>query len=260
MPGNELEVVKYLLKNKDHLLLKTIGKIVSIGAPKPNGGFKIIDDVSDIESISSHNSSKKADIYINGKGVSIKQKGSSFSFNRLQRANLLDLFERLGVVNPIGKISKLDKEVNKFHNGELDSRSRKWNEFLPEKEFKELLKYLMLFGSPNLKDSKNPAELILEAPLNITNIDEILVYSFDDYFEKYKNQMFFAIRRVWYGQSSDSEHKRSKSLMNKIENKPWVYDNVSGLPSVSVKTGKRWRDEVLPEQRKTIYIIFVEKK
>ena len=52
------------------------------------------------------------------------------------------------------------------------------------------------------------------------------------YFEKYKNNLKIAIRRVWYGQASNSEHGRAKSLMNKEGNASWVINRVSGMPKI----------------------------
>ena len=71
--------------------------------------------------------------------------------------------------------------------------------------------------------------------------------------------MFLAIRRVWFGQSSESEHNRAKSLMAKQGNGPWIYDNISGSPRKSAKTNKKWREEIKEKDRKTIYIVFIEK-
>ncbi len=117
----------------------------------------------------------------------------------------------------------------------------------------------MTQGSPNLGFSKHPASYILEAPkANITQAN-IGVYTFDEYFEGFKQKIFFAIRRQWVGQSSDSEHKRALGLAKKEGNQKWVFNDIKGQPNISKKTGARWREDFIESDRKTVYLIFVEK-
>lgn len=139
--------------------------------------------------LSTQDANKKADIYINDIGVSIKQSGSSFSYNRLQRAELLSVFDILGFENPNDILSVLDKVVNDFHNGIILGRSRAWNEIFTEPYFKKLLKFLMMDGSPNNGWSLYPAELILEAPPRNITIENIKVFTFDQYFETFKKTL-----------------------------------------------------------------------
>ncbi|MFH1514629.1 MAG: hypothetical protein ABIG42_04130, partial [bacterium] len=84
MAGNEIAVCRFLLANLKRLSLKHIGKIEKISDPR----FGILEKPEDADQVATQSSNKKADIFINNIGVSIKQKGSSFSFNRLQRANI----------------------------------------------------------------------------------------------------------------------------------------------------------------------------
>jgi len=255
MPGNELVICEFLLGNIKKVKLKHTGEIKTIGAPSSNqSGFTTITRFEEIDMISSEDAKKKADIYINSKGVSLKQTGSSFSYNRLQRANLYKLYSLLGFSDIDKKLLQIDTEVKKFHEGLLDKRNRPWQDFFSEDGFKTLLEFLMMKGSPGKGLSSNPASLILEAPANNISVDNISVYTFDEYFEKYMPKFKIAIRRQWVGQSSKSEHGRASGLVKKPGNAPWVFDNVIGEPS----TG--WRSDFPSEERKTVYFLMIEKE
>ena len=114
-------------------------------------------------------------------------------------------------------------------------------------------------GSPNLGYSSNRADLITEAPAYGFCRDNIQVFNFDEYFESFKDSISIAIRSQWIGQSSDSEHNRALGLAIKTGHSPWVYTSISGKPRISKKTGIRWRSEVPIPDRRTVYMLFVEK-
>ncbi len=118
-----------------------------------------------------------------------------------------------------------------------------------------MLDYLMMKGSPKMGRSKHPAKYILTAGLvsGESSLNwHVELYSFDEYFELFKDNFTIGIRRSWYGQLSDSEHGRAKGLINKSGNAPWVFNNVSGEP----KGG--WRSDVPPHERKTVYYLMFE--
>jgi hypothetical protein len=259
MAGNELDIAKFLFENIGKLKLNHIGIVKEIGAPSSIGKYQAITDHAMLNLIATEDSSKKADIYINGIGVSLKQSGANFPFNRLQRAELLEVFKVAGFESPEAKLERIDKEVHDFHNEIIQGRSRPWQNLFNETDFKRLVEFLMMQGSPNLGYSKYPAELILEAPKYGINENNIEVFSFDEYFDWFKQDLYFAIRRQWIGQSSNSEHGRAVGLAKKEGNKKWVYENIKGEPRISATTGKRWRDDVLEKDRRTVYLIFVEK-
>ena len=260
MAGNELKVCEFIFNNKNLLNLRHLGKIYEIATPvKGSSETKIIQSASDLSKISTESSNKKADIYLNRSGVSIKQTGGSFSFNRIQRANIIGLYQQLGFANIPNKLSLLDRDVNKFHQGLLTTRNVPWSNFLSEQEFENLLEFLMMKGSPNLGFSQYPAQYILEAPKKNIDLENINLYSFNEYFDLYKNKLSIAIRRQWVGQSS-SEHTRALGLSNKEDNYPWVFDEVVGEPKIGKTTGKRWRDDFPVDKRKTVYFLMIEKK
>jgi len=253
MSGNKISVIRFLFERLGKIKLRHIGILDSIGAPqKGSNGFVMIKNAMDILRISPPDSRKKADVYLNGLGVSIKQAGGSFAFNRIQRANIEELFEYLGFSNIHSKLYKLDVEVERFHNGQLTNRNRPRADFFEERVFKQLIWFLMMKGSPNLGISQHPAELILEAPLNLTE-KGITVYSFSEYFKEYKNTLRIAIRRQWVGQASNSGHRSAKGLCKKSGNMPWVFEEVVGNP----RSG--WREDVPKELRKTAYFLMIEK-
>jgi hypothetical protein len=259
MAGNEIDTITFLLQNIGNIRLNHIGVVESIEAPLTNGGFKTINSIQELSIVSTEDSNKKADIYINGKGVSLKQSGASFPFNRLQRAELLEVFKSLQIQNPEEKLNLIDNEIDNFHKGLLQNRNQPWNKLFTENDFKILVRYLMTIGSPNLGISRHPAEFILESPKHNISLTNIKAFTFDEYFEIFKLDLFFAIRRQWVGQSSNSEHKRALGISNKEGNKKWVYNSISGEPRVSKTTGKKWRDDYPSDERKTVYMLFVEK-
>jgi len=259
MAGNELMFIEFLLANLNKIKLDKLGLLTEIGAPLSKGGYKVINSIKELTSISTEDSRKKADIYINGFGISLKQSGANFPYNRLQRADLLRVFQFVGVEDPESNLAMLDSEVDKFHKGLLKTRSRPWNSLFSEADFKRLLKFLMLEGSANNGISNHNATYIIEAPIVITNAKDIKVFDFDEYFDEFVENLTIAIRRQWIGQSSKSEHSRALGLAKKAGNEKWVYNTISGSPRDSKSTGKKWRDDIPIEERRTVYMLFVEK-
>jgi hypothetical protein len=262
MPGNEIEITKYLVRNKGMFSLHHLNTVISVGAPSPEPAHYIeLNNLSDIErNLAPEEAGKKADIYINGHGVSLKQSGANFSYNRLQRANLIDVFNSLNLSNSNSILKRLDQEVEMFHTGQLDRRNRPWNSFFEESEFKKLIKFLMMEGSPNEGVSSHPAKFILEAPSINISADNINIYTFDEYFDKYKENFKIAIRRQWIGQASNSEHTRAVGLAKKPDNAPWVFNNVVGEPNMHRVTNRRWRADTPKGKRKTVYFLMLEKE
>lgn len=253
MPGNERLVVKYIIEHKNSLKLNHIGVINKIQNPSSDG--RLI-DISTVDSLRTEDSSKKADIYLNKKGVSIKQSGSSFLYNRLQRSEMLRVFQMLGFSNPASILKKMDDLINQFHNGHFESRDRHWSEAFDKDEFVQLLEYLMMKGSPNLGTSSHPAEFILTAPGANISASTIFVETFCEYFKKYSDVIYISLRRQWIGQLSNSEHQRALSLARKQGNAPWVYTNIVGSP----RTGWRNNTEFPISNRRTVYMTFITVK
>jgi len=254
MAGNELKVAEFIFRNLGKIELPHLGTLSSIGAPMTEPlEFYDLKSASDLRLITEADSKKKADFYLNEIGVSVKQKGPSFAFNRLQRANIIKVFSLIGIDDAEYKLQQLDLEVRRFHEGLLQRRSRPWNNFFDERSFKILLDFLMMKGSPNLGLSPHPAKLILEAPAEWIDVDNISIYTFDEYFEHYKASLRIAIRRQWIGQNSHHEHRRASGLVKKEGNAPWVYDEVAGTP----RSG--WMPGFPENDKKTVYFLMIEK-
>ncbi len=259
MAGNEIEVCIFLFSSIGNIHLKHIGQLREIGAPLPKKqGYLSVQTLDDLIKIYTEDSRKKAAIYLNGIGVSIKQIGGSNLFNRLQRAKIIDVFSSLGFSSPQTKVTQLDREVYKFHECLLASRNCSWQDFFTKSDFQELLKFLMMKASPIQGISKHPAELILEAPQFGLTQHNIQVYSFDEYFHTYKHKIVIAIRRQWVGQDSESEHKRALGISKKPGNSPWVFDNVAGQPRLSTRE-RRWREDYPESERITVHFLMIEK-
>ena len=91
MPGNEKQILSFLLNKKNiNLKLKHLGKIDTIKIPHKNKLIAI--NLENLDEFFPDDSSKKADVFINDIGCSLKQKGGNFSYNRLQRKNLTTFF------------------------------------------------------------------------------------------------------------------------------------------------------------------------
>jgi G3E family GTPase len=130
---------------------------------------------------------------------------------------------------------------------------------MTKEQFNTLLKYLMLEGSQD-KKSQFPAEYILTSKKKISSNNDLRIFNFEEYLNLNSLTHDFARRRSWVGQSSDTEHKRAKGFFKIEENKEWCFNDVSGLPRVSKKTKKRWRDEIPEAERKTSYYLMIETK
>jgi hypothetical protein len=252
MAGNEVAVCRFIFSNLNQISLKHLGQIKLMAVPLGKGGYELLIRFSDVDGISTSDARKKADIYLNGRGVSIKQTGATVLYNRLQRRNLNQICSMLEIADANNKSNQLDLEISRFHRGEI-LRDRSWASFFTESEFKQLLEFLMLKGSPNYDLSQHPAELILEAPKQITSSRDLKVYTFDEYFDKYKNAIKIAIRRSWVGQVSKTEHGRAKSISKQADNLPWVFNEVMAEPP----TG--WRDSFPSSERKTVYYLMILK-
>ena len=252
MPGNESEVLKFILSNKNHIRLNGIDKIKTIKVPK-EGSFLELKSLEDLSKVDSSDSTKKADFYINDVGISIKQEGSSPLYNKAQRKHLKDFFNFFFKENISSMIiNNLDKEVKQYH---LNRRLRdiRFSEIMSEDKFKKVLKYLMLDGNADLKNNDFKAKLILVSKKKPNKIDDLNFMNFDKFFLRYKSLLVFALRRTWVGQLSKHEHSRALSISKVSENQKWVFNEVSGKPRA--KKGKLWRDDFDQNARKTVYYL-----
>lgn len=258
MAGNERLITEYLFQHIGLIELHHVGLVTEISVPTKHG-MLIMQTTGDLLQLSTEDANKKADIYINSRGVSLKQSGANFLFNRLQRADILSVFNMLGFTYANNILSTLDDVIDNFHNGRIKGRSRPWNELFEETHFYKLLEFLMMQGNPHNGESAYPAELILQAPSAGVNVNNIEVFTFDEYFNRFKNNLKIAIRRQWVGQSSDGEHRRAVGLAKKVANSKWVYESIVGSPRQSLSTGLRWREDIAPSERRTVYLVFIEK-
>lgn len=80
MAGNEKAICEFLFLNMGSINLKHIGQLVEIGIPLSNRpGYRPAQYLDDILKILTTDSRKKADVYLNSKGVSIKQISCEFT-------------------------------------------------------------------------------------------------------------------------------------------------------------------------------------
>ena len=255
MPGNETQTAEYLIRNlNNNIILGNLGEVVNIGFPKNDGTIQNVESLNQLNQLDSNDSDKKADFYINDFGISAKQEGSHFDFNRLRRTDLPRFFNALEIGEDY--IVILDQLIADFHNGKLDrnnSRDRKWQEVFNDSDFIKMLHYLMMIGSPVKGDSQHIAEYILETPRRFDNHDAFVVSTFEEYFNRNAENIFLSLRRSWFGQNSRTEHGRAKGIINNTGNEQWVFDTVSGQP----RSG--WNQDINEADRKTAYYIMLTK-
>jgi hypothetical protein len=77
MAGNEVAVCRFIFSNLNQISLKHLGQIKLMAVPLGKGGYELLIRFSDVDGISTSDARKKADIYLNGRGVSIKQTGAT---------------------------------------------------------------------------------------------------------------------------------------------------------------------------------------
>ena len=234
MPGNEETVISFLvqsLQNEERINFPIIGDLSEVSMPTKEGK-KIIRHLSDLEKFSSNDRHKKADVYLNGYGISLKEESAPL-YNKIQRKHLSGLIKHL-FPNKLdfakNIISLLDFEIDKVNKG--SRRDIHWSKIFSENEFRIFLEFLMMRGYADTKISSHQAEYVLIAPKKISskNIDEIKLFSFEDYFETYKSKIVIAARKIWVGSNSNSENKRALSMSKSASNKEWIYKNISGAP------------------------------
>lgn len=251
MPGNEKDVIEFLIKNRSQLHLPIIGNINKIEIPKEDNLAEIT-NVNQLDSFSSDDAHKKADVFVNGKGLSIKQSGGNVAYNKIQRKHLIGFFSKFFNKEKNKQIIKmLDEKIKDFHQGKI-LRDVESSNIMSEEDFKKILEFLMLKGSTT-KTSSFQADLILISNKNIKSKNDINIFNFNDYYDNHKNKLVFALRRCWFGQIS-SEHNRASSIMQSKENAPWCFNSVSGEPA-SNKDGEKWRKNINNTERRTIYYI-----
>ena len=138
----------------------------------------------------------KADVYINGLGVSIKShRGASPAFlNHTHRAGILKVCERLNI-----DIGKLDLIINDYWQkrqagviGEDVRNSDPYSPFSPYLEYLKPIINYFLFKGTSCKDSKYPADYILDFvnPLDISTWR----FSNDEYIENNWTHFVFSVR------------------------------------------------------------------
>jgi len=254
MSSHEIDLAKYLFSNINNIAFNHIGTVQSVGIPDSSSLLnRHATNLTEIDLFSIDDSRKKADFYINDYGISVKQIGGSFAFNRLQRANLQQVFNILGFSNVNGLLQNLDTGVSDFHSGTVAKRNRDWSDFFSQAEFYNLMNFLMMKGSPNQGMSNNPGDYILEAPRLGFSINNVIIRTFDEYLNHYIHNFKIAVRRSWIGQDSKSEHGRALSISRKAGNSNWVFSTISGTP------GSGWQSNFPVSDRKTVYYLMIEK-
>ena len=252
MPGIENEVIKYVFNNKKRIKFKHLKKINSIKIPK-KGKLIEINNLDNLKDSSSSDSSKKADIFFNDIGISIKEKSGN-PFNKLYRKDFNFMNSFIKNDNAVKQIiNNLENKLNKVHSND-SKRDVFWEDIIEEKYFKPILKYLMMEGKP-FKKNNFPAKFLLIHDNVIKSEKNLSLLSFDEYFDDYKDKITFAFRRVWFGMTS-SEHDRANNICYQHpDSERWCFNTITGEPRKR-KDGKSiWRSDINPSERRTAYYL-----
>ena len=249
--GNERETLEFLVRNIGLIVLPKIGLLKDVSVPSKNGELVSIKKPEDLQRFSSSDSRKKADFYLNGYGVSHKQMGASQLANRLQRHSLLGFLNLLGIRGAKKVVNKIDEQVKDVHYHQTN-RNKNWEQCFNLIDFKKMLRYLMTQGSQNNGLSENKVDLILTSSKVIESVEDVKLYTFEEYFKEFADKIKIAIRRCWRGQFSKSEHSRAISLGRKEGNRQWIFDDVVGEP----KSG--WNPNFPSGGRNTTYYFSIE--
>ena len=252
MPGNEDSVNNFFvmsLEENQKIELPFIGELQEVSMPIKNGK-QPIKDRTDLINFSSNDRHKKADVYLNNYGISVKEEVAPL-YNKIQRKHIELLINHLfDDDNELYKktISSLDYEINKVNQG--DKRDIPWRKIFLEKHFFSILKFLMMDGYADLKLSPHKADFILIAPKKLSeeNIEEIKVLTFDEYFGTFKDKIVIAARKIWIGSNSRTENARALSISKNDKNKKWVYKNISGNP-------REWDPSFQEEKRREVFYL-----
>ena len=253
MPGNEESVISFLvqsLQNEKPLNLPIIGFLKEVSMPIKEDK-KIVRNTSDLKNFSSNDRYKKADVYINNIGISIKEHCSPL-YNKIQRKHIPNLIKYLfpdrkdleDILN-----NTIDTKIERVNQG--SNRDIHWSRIFSKKDFFIILEFLMMRGYADTKLSSHPADYILISPKHLTheNIKDIKILSFENFFEEYKNNIVIAARRIWIGQNSRSENRRALGINKQEDNKRWVFKNISGKPTSS------WNTSFPSEDRREVFYL-----
>ena len=257
MPGNEETVINFLvdaLENNQKIKLPIIGELQDVSMPIKNGK-KQIRKTTDLQYFSSDDRYKKADVYLNNIGISMKEHCSPL-YNKIQRKHIPNLLKYLfpyrkdleEILN-----NSIDIEIDRVNQG--SNRDIHWNRIFSKTDFFIILEFLMMKGYADTKLSSHPADYILISPkhLHQENIKDIKILSFENYFEDYKNNIVVAARRIWIGMNSRSENRRALSMNKSEDNKRWVFKNISGNP-------RSWNTSFPPENRREVFYLNINTK
>lgn len=226
--GGEEKVIQWLQQNRG-IWLPHIGTVRSVES---------LGEVYD--------STKKADISINGIYVSLKNVEGSILINRLDRDAIINHYRFDPAI--------YDIKIQLHHEGKIH-QNFSWKDVMDSKSFFAFLQTNMMSMSPKQGQSKQPAELILTHPAEVKHALDINVYTYNEFFKLFSDRWIdMRIKRCWFGQVSKSEHSRARRLAANPENEPWVFADVKGKP----RSG--WRSEIAPDERKTCYNMNVEIK
>ena len=257
MSRNRRNVVKYLVRNQPKL--NHLGTVTKLSVPNKDD-IIVINSEADVDKfVRTKSPIKNADIYINNVGVVVKQIGHSLPYNKLERANIVDIFGLDEFKKPEEILIRLDELVDKFHKKIIVGRARDWRECFDVDEYRYLLEFLMMKGNQYHGLSSHQADFILEVPSYLTSDEQLRMFTFDEYFDEHIDAQKVSVRRAWYGQASKIEHDRANTFMGKAGNIKWVYDEVSGEPNYNSRTRTRWQDKVAERDRKTVYYLMMEK-
>lgn len=169
----------------------------------------------------------KADIVVNNKGVSLKQRGGSNVLNWITSNQSKRIFPNSHkIISDYARDVALLKAPVQVTPDSLGIKESDWERIINWSAFDGTIDG----KSENIyKPSPVPADIVVMGPKSGISLNNISVYNKEDYFENNKDNLIFLFRRILVGQQS-SKHPGKEASNSKTgrrsTNKEWQYEDL----------------------------------
>ena len=169
----------------------------------------------------------KADIVVNNKGVSLKQRGGSNVLNWITSSQSKRIFPGSHkIISDYARDVALLKAPVQVTPASLSIKESDWERIINWAAFDGTIDS----KSENIyKPSPVPADVVVMGPKSGISLNNISVYNKDDYFENNKDNLIFLFRRILVGQQS-SKHPGKEASNSKTgrrdTNREWQYEDL----------------------------------
>lgn len=196
-------------------------------------------------------------IIINDIPVVTLRRARDFCFGRL----FLDEFKKL--VSEVSENSNhIIRTINNYIRDIHFSRQEtsveiQCSNIINDKEFRVFFHSII----NQQKYSNVVPRFIIDYPRSNLNSNNIHIYTIDDFFKIFKEDIVFVVDRIWIGQCGSVEHRVAKSIYDKSPNSQWIFNTIFAQPKPDRNCGfSRWRTNVEQLDRRVVYYLSIIKK